>query len=92
MEELQQSSEVLRRLILVPYLVDQSFLDLVKDRQPRALLILAYFFAMLSKFRHVWWVGDTGEREVHGIATALNAQWRWLLEWPLGIIGSSTNG
>jgi hypothetical protein len=76
-------SEIRRRLVLFPVLIQKRFIELVIERQPRALVVLAHFFALLVKFRDVWWIGDTGEREVRGIQSVLSDEWQDLMSWPL---------
>ncbi|CAM5999889.1 unnamed protein product [Sphagnum balticum] len=55
---------IFRRLILVPTLVERDFTELVNKEQPRALVIMAYYFALLHDFRDFWWIGNAGAREV----------------------------
>ena len=74
---------VLRRLIAFPMLIQKPFIELVARRQPRALVVLAHYFAYLVRFRDIWWIGDTGRREILGIQTILPDEWQYLLDWPL---------
>ena len=84
----QLSSEILRRLTLMPYLVNPHFAVLIKERRSRALTIMAHYFAIVSKFRNIWWIGAAGEREVYALAAVLTTEWKALLDWPLNIINS----
>lgn len=77
------AGNIFRSLILFPTMVDKQFIDLVKEQRPRALVILAHFFAFLWDFRDFWWIGDCGKREVRAIEVALNEEWRELMVWPL---------
>ena len=81
----ETSGEICRRLILFPYLIRRRFIDLVKDQQPRALAVLAHYFALLASFRDVWWIGVTGRREVQALATVLSGKWYNLMSWPLSV-------
>ena len=76
-------ADVFRRLILFPMLIPKPFIDLVTEEEPRALVILAHFFALLAKFNDMWWTGDTGERETRGIRTVLPDEWLDLMNWSL---------
>lgn len=80
------SSEICRRLILFPYLVPAHFGELMQEYQPRALVILAYYFALLSRFRRIWWMGTAGEREVRALAMTVPMLWQPLMKWPLNVI------
>lgn len=74
-----------RRLILFPMAVKKKFLDLTQEVRPRAMVILAYYFAMLV-IEKLWWVGDVGFEEVRAIAGSLPAKWQKLMEWPLRVV------
>ena len=75
----ETSAEIGKRLILFPFVVQSQFVDLIKDQQPRALAVLAHYFALLASFRGVWWIGNTGRREVQALATVLSGKWHDLM-------------
>lgn len=79
-------SSIARRLIAFPILVDQRFVDVVEEQRPRALVIMAHYFALLSMLRGFWWVGDAGPREVRAIDAQLAPEWRPLMAWPLDVL------
>lgn len=83
MEGSEMSQEIFRRLVLFPYLIQSRFIDLVKELRPRALVVLAHYFALLASFRYVWWIGTVGCREVQALATALSDKWYDLMSWPI---------
>jgi len=59
-----------RELIAFLMLIPKGFTDLVEEHEPRALVVLAYYFVLVAMFRDmVWWVGDAGGREIRGIPT-----------------------
>jgi hypothetical protein len=70
----ETSAEIGRRLILFPFVVQSQFIDLIKDRQPQALAVLAHYFVLLASFRSVWWIGDTGRREIQALTTVLSGK------------------
>jgi hypothetical protein len=76
--------EILRRCMGFPGLIPKVFFDMVEERRPRALVIMAYYFAYLARFRESWWIGDAGIREVRAIAGALGPEWMEMMSWPLG--------
>ncbi|PHH86354.1 hypothetical protein CDD83_10372 [Cordyceps sp. RAO-2017] len=71
-----------------PATVSRRFVDLVEEKRPRALAILACFFALLKRMDgHVWWLDDVARREVTGLVSLFepgSAWWRHL-EWPVRI-------
>jgi len=79
-------AETCRRLLLFPFLIQSRFIDLVKDQQPRALAVLAHYFALLARFRSVWWIGDTGPREVRALNSILSGKRQDLMRWPLQLM------
>jgi hypothetical protein len=77
---------IFRRIILFPQCVETNFITLVQQQRPRALVILAHYFAYLTDFRYIWWIGDAGPREVRGIESVLPDDWLDLMNWPLQAI------
>lgn len=75
-----------KRLIVFPMLVRKRFVDLVEEQQPRALVILAHYFALLATLRGYWWIGDVGHREVRAIADVIPLEWKSMMAWPLQIL------
>ena len=71
-----QPDDTCRRLILFPHFLDQHFVDLVDARQPRALVILGHYFALLKRCCHLWWVRDAGKEELEGLTGVLPGDWR----------------
>jgi hypothetical protein len=79
-------SEVLRRLAMMPFLVGSSFADLLARAQPRALVVAAHYFAIMARFREIWWIGNVAKREVQVLTSVLDDEWQSLLEWPLAMV------
>ena len=75
-----------RRLVVFPVLMDKRFVDLVEEERPRALVILAHYFALLSMLQSFWWIGDTGPREVRAIVEEVGPEWEDMMSWPQTII------
>jgi hypothetical protein len=74
-----------RKLIIFPMMIRKRLLSLVQESQPRALLVLAHYFALMSRFDCFWWIGQGPAQEVRAIAAKLSSVQRWkrMLEWPL---------
>lgn len=77
-----------------PATVSKRFVQLVEERQPRALAILASFFALLKVLDHVWWLQGMARREVLGIVSLFNSDYfgpdlerKWWphLEWAVRV-------
>ncbi|KAK0120533.1 hypothetical protein ONS96_010739 [Cadophora gregata f. sp. sojae] len=82
-------ASIFRRLVLFPTMVQSEFIFLVKEQRPRALVVLAHFFAFLADFRDIWWIGETGVREVRGIEGVVGEEWRGLMGWPVQAVEDS---
>ena len=74
--------------LIFPATVARRYVDLLAERRPRALVILASFFAVMRRLEGIWWIGDVPKREVLGIASLFDesSPWRRHLEWPLKIV------
>jgi hypothetical protein len=81
-----EQPEIFRRIIAFPMLIKRGFIYLVEQRQPRALVVLAHYFALCTMLKKVWWIGDVGPREVRGIQMVLSDEWLDLMCWPLQTI------
>ena len=77
------SAQILRRCLGFPGLIPKQFFNMVEELRPRALVILAHYFAYLARFKEIWWVGDAGAREVRAIAGVLAPEWRDMMSWPI---------
>ncbi|MCJ1471504.1 hypothetical protein MMC13_000143, partial [Lambiella insularis] len=75
--------QIARRIMGFPILAPTLFTELLEQRQPRALVILAHFFALTVGTTEVWWIGYTGRREVGGIQSILPEEWKPLMKWPI---------
>ncbi len=53
-------SSTVRRFIAFPVWAPDVLRDFLEQRRPRALVVLAYFFALWIPYRSVWMIGDTG--------------------------------
>lgn len=77
-----------------PATVSRRFIELLEERQPRALAILACFFALLKSMDSVWWLQGMARREVLGVVSLFNSDffgpdayrtWWPHLEWAMRI-------
>lgn len=77
-----------------PATVSRRFIELLEERQPRALAILACFFALLKAMDNIWWLQGMARREVLGVVSLFNSdffgpdsyrKWWPHLEWAMRI-------
>ncbi|KAH8834137.1 hypothetical protein DL96DRAFT_1579529 [Flagelloscypha sp. PMI_526] len=71
-----QLASVLAWLVLVP----QGFIQYVLEKRPRALVIMAFYFALISQYDDTWWIRSRGVNEIQTISTLLtqSSQSEWL--------------
>lgn len=67
--------------------VPVRFPELVAERKPFALVILAHYAVVLHHLRDSWWMGDWGIRILKQVVDELDAEWRELIRWPADAIG-----
>ncbi|OJJ43218.1 hypothetical protein ASPZODRAFT_136414 [Penicilliopsis zonata CBS 506.65] len=63
------------------------YLDLLTDRQPLALTILAHYCVILHHLRDRWWMGDWGTRILREISQVLGCQWTQSISWAIDATG-----
>ncbi|KAK1754902.1 hypothetical protein QBC47DRAFT_423110 [Echria macrotheca] len=77
-----------------PATVSRRFIELLEERRPRALAILACFFALLKSMDAIWWLQGMARREVLGVVSLFNSDffgpdayrdWWPHLEWAMRI-------
>lgn len=62
-----------------------QYLDLVAERRPEALIILAYYAALLH-FHDSWMVGQTGPLIIKAINAHLGNYWSRWMQWPNSLV------
>lgn len=82
-QEGQHMLMMARRLLVFSILIHQRFVELVNEYDPRALVILAHFFAVAMPSRQIWWIGRSPAREILAINAYLGAEWRHEMSWPI---------
>ncbi|OJJ46785.1 hypothetical protein ASPZODRAFT_65964 [Penicilliopsis zonata CBS 506.65] len=85
----QAVRDIYRQLLAFAVLVPHRFVDLLAEQRPRALAILAHFFALVTHVDQVWFVGGIGRRELLAIQKSMPLRWQAELRWPLSVAGLS---
>lgn len=90
----EKSSEICRWLLAFAVLVPEKMIELLEEKKPRALVVLAHYFAlagpMAGDVEAVWWIGPIARREIEGIQKCLPDEWHNLLSWPLAMTRPTT--
>jgi len=81
---------ICKRVICFPMYIPLRFIDFVQEQRPRALVVLAHYFAVVAQVKMplVWWIGDAPPREIKGIQTVLPQEWQGQMMWPLAMATS----
>ncbi|KAI9167696.1 Sterol 3-beta-glucosyltransferase [Paramyrothecium foliicola] len=64
-----------------PVLVSEAFYEDMTRKTPLAMVILAYFGALLNELRNTWWVGKAGRRLVQACSKLVTDDHRELVSW-----------
>lgn len=72
-----------------PILVEVEFTDLLEQRRPEALVMLAHFAVLLHWYKEVWLFGEGGRRVVECVSGYLGGAWGDWLEWAKVEVGLS---
>ena len=59
------------------------FLELLREREPLALVMIAYYGVLLQHLKHKWCFGEWCVRVAKAIWAILDDQWRPLILWPM---------
>ncbi|KAG6087325.1 hypothetical protein E4U30_000655 [Claviceps sp. LM220 group G6] len=74
-------------VLAFPASVSRRFVEVLEEKRPRALAILACFFALFQRMDPVWWLQGVSRREVMGLVSLfeIGSPWWRHLEWPVRI-------
>ncbi|OBT74649.1 hypothetical protein VF21_06408 [Pseudogymnoascus sp. 05NY08] len=73
-----------------PIQISTEYLDLLKQRRPEALAILAHFAVMLHSHRSAWLIGGAGRYIIESISGYLGTYWENWLAWPVAALAESS--
>ncbi|RYP57903.1 hypothetical protein DL769_009207 [Monosporascus sp. CRB-8-3] len=68
---------IVRRLAAFSVFVPTGFTQLLAEKRPRAMVILAHFMALWLDYEHIWLIGKGGERQIRGILMNLPSEWHF---------------
>ncbi|KAL4811858.1 hypothetical protein BDW67DRAFT_189229 [Aspergillus spinulosporus] len=71
-----------------PILVKPEFGELLEQRRPESLVILAYYATLLHRFRDFWLFGDSGAFIIQEVTKYLGPEWDEWMAWPNQVLES----
>jgi hypothetical protein len=64
-------------------LIPEEFVQLVEERVPEALLLVAHYCVLLKRLENMWWVKGKAENLLQTVRAALGDGWERWLQWPI---------
>lgn len=71
--------------------IPREFLDLLGERRPKALILLAHIACLLKRAEQYWYINGAGERIVKTVVNLLDEDLMGWIRWPLAIVGIRTS-
>lgn len=75
-----------RQFSTMPVFIHKDFVGLVEDQDPIAIAVLGRFFALMKFVDEPWWLKGTSAYEVMGLASLIEQEKVWMMEWPLTLL------
>lgn len=88
-EVLSEIHETPRSVFAWPVQLRDEYMSLLNQRQPEALIILAYYGVILHCYRKAWCIGHSGASLIRAIDGQIGIYWSRWLGWPLRMISST---
>ncbi|KAI1427628.1 hypothetical protein F5Y12DRAFT_142833 [Xylaria sp. FL1777] len=79
-----QTTRLLQWAVVIP----PDFINLVEERRPEALIIIAYYALLIHDTRGYWVSGDAGAFIIRSITSFLGKYWAGWLAWPNEVLDS----
>jgi len=67
------------------HIIPDAYLELLWQRQPPALILFAYFGALVHQLDGFWWAEGWGRKIVGAVDESLGPYWRPRIEWPIQV-------
>jgi hypothetical protein len=64
------------------HFVSERFVELLSERQPGSLIILAHYAVMLRRSEHYWYLEGVAEQLLNIVDAFVPSEWRSWLDWP----------
>lgn len=64
-----------------PIMVSDRFIQLLEARDPRTLAIVGYYFMLLKRLSHMWWMQGVVEREFRILMNFIPKDWLHVMDW-----------
>jgi hypothetical protein len=73
-----------------PVQVPQRFVEMVAEKRPEALVVVAYYFVLMKEIEGFWFMNGCAKRLLGQVISQLGKRWIKHIEWPMKVLGIST--
>jgi hypothetical protein len=80
-----------RRLLTFPNALGPSFVELLRDSDPRAMIVLCHYFGVMKMAAGIWWFHGRPEYEINGVYSCLTDEWKPYMDWPRQMIAEAVD-
>ncbi|KAE8356660.1 hypothetical protein BDV28DRAFT_83171 [Aspergillus coremiiformis] len=87
LDKLSQGGEIMVVAFQWIFCIPPRFIDLLEERQPFALIILAHYAVILYSLRGHWWMGEWGSRLISQVGQHIGAESKQSISWVLDATG-----
>jgi len=70
-----------------PSQISQRYIELMSERKPEALVVLAHYCIMLKTIDYFWFMKGCAARLLEQCRRDLSKDWHPHIEWPLSVVG-----
>jgi hypothetical protein len=71
------------------HLIPDRYVELLSERQPGSLIILAHYAVLLRRSEHHWYLVGVGEQILNMVNNLVPTEWKSWLDWPKIQIGGT---
>lgn len=71
------------------FVVPEAYFTLLHQRQPPALVLFAFYGALMHMVRDFWFIGGLGKEIVEVVDDLIGPYWRPYITWPLEFVDSA---
>ena len=71
------------RILTWPTFLPKAYIELLRTKRPRALVIISYFAMFLKLTHNIWWLRDIGQRSLTDLRRHLSPEFRAFMVAPL---------
>ncbi|CAK7563933.1 MAG: hypothetical protein SEPTF4163_001815 [Sporothrix epigloea] len=74
------------RIITWLTFLPKGFVDIARERRPRALVILAHYLAFVKLCNRLWWMRGIADKEIKDILNVLDEDWMTYMRAPVAVL------